>query len=437
MQVAPATLPLTPAEFANALRTGHGRAIQHLDRYGSSGLEELVIDACLTCLVYDPQCEAERAPWLFSIIERTSLSAQVLHAIETTTLVPSSENHRDLDQHSAILRELAASGLSEARRLLYASLARVQEGGSVIGVEEIIALDGLSGLLHVARQFGQWMLADPDFWVDDYPLSLLEASLGAGQSQAALEREAAMDPDIARYLAGVCETRNHISASLPRPDPAAFTAAEIVAHVHKPPKDQCHWFRRWGAQASEAQREIVFAALLAADDPEHVKRLFRCFANTGTPRFEPGLLRWLEHADERLVRAAVTALAPLTHPQLRQAAEHLIARGQITNGVALLVNNLADGDFSRCAEHLRRLEDADELHHLIGEVLNLCEAHPGVEALDCLLLIYEVSPCTTCRRQAVKALMASNTAPDWVLEECMFDVDPDTRTLVGVEPGAE
>ena len=436
MQVAAPTLPLTQAEFATALRTGHGRAIQHLDIYGPDGLQALIIDACLTCLVYDPQCEAERGPWLFSIIERASLSGQVLHAIETAEDVPSSENHRDLAQRSDILRELAASGMSEARPLLYATLARVPQTGSVIGVEAIIALDGLGGLLHVARQFGQWMLADAEFWVDDYPLSLLDEYLGAGQSLAALERKAATDADIARYLAGVYETRDQVCASHPRPEPAAFSAAEIVAYVNQHPKDQCHWFRRWGAQASEEQREIAFAALLASDNPEHVKRLFRCFAITGVPRFEPRLLRWLEHADERLEFATVTALAPLTHPQLRQAAEHLIAQGAITKGVALLVNNVAEGDFARCAEHLQQLEDADELHHLIGEVLNLCKAHPGSEALDCLLRVYEVSPCTTCRRQAVEALMASNTAPAWLLAECMFDADPDTCALVEVEPGA-
>jgi hypothetical protein len=79
---------------------------------------------------------------------------------------------------------------------------------------------------------------------------------------------------------------------------------------------------------------------------------------------------------------------------------------------------------------LKRLDDADEVHHLVGELLDLCEAHPGADALDCLLYVYELSPCSTCRRRAVEALIDTNIAPAWVLAESAFDADPDTRALV-------
>lgn len=424
-------LPLSTTAFAAALGTGHGRAVQQVGEHGSNGLEDNIIEACVSCLSYDPQCEAARAPWLFSIVDRAKLNTKVVHAIAAVLHTQSPENHRDMDQRSAILMELATSGSDEARRLLYSSLVRLAGTSDVIAADQIVTLDGEDGLVYVARQLGQWLQADSDFWVDDHIIAQFDESTGIEQGRAILEREAIVDSDVANYLAGVRKTAESASNSSSLIDATVYTGSEIVAHVKKNPSDQCHWFRRWGAQAGGDQCAIVFSALLASDEPEHVKRLFRCFAKTGVPRFDNRLLRWITHPDEQIQWAAVKALAPITHGELRQAAKRLITDGEVANGVALLVNNFETGDFSMCTGHLARLEDPDEAHHLVGEFLDLCEAHPGDEAIDCLLDVYELSPCSTCRRRAVKALIDTGTAPAWVLTESAFDADPATRALVG------
>ncbi|MDR7305874.1 hypothetical protein [Rhodoferax saidenbachensis] len=405
--------------------------MQQVYGYGLGGLAANIVAACVSCLTYDPQCEAERAPWLFSIIERAKLNTKVVQAIEATVQEPTPENHRDMYQRSAILKELAAAGSNEARRVLYSSLVRLSGTSDVIAAEQIVALDGMEGLMRVARQLGRWLQADPDFWVDDWLSAQFDASNGSEGGLAALEREAQVDPDVASYLAGMRRTLESQSGSSSHFGAAAYTGAEIVEHVKKNPKDQCHWFRRWGAQASSDQREMVFAALLASDEPEHVKRLFRCFTKTGVPRFDNRLLRWIADPDELVRWAAVRAMAPTKQIELRQAALRLIADGDMANGITLLVNNFEANDFALCAGHLKALDDADEAHHLVGELLDLCEAHKGMDALECLLYVYELSPCSTCRRRAVELLIDADTAPAWVLAESAFDADPDTRALVG------
>lgn len=430
MPITAPSLPLTQAAFADALRTGHGRVIQQLENHGAIGLENLIVDACVACLTYDPQCEEERAPWLYSIVERAQLSARVVQAIEAIKHEPSSETHRDVAERCAILKELAVSGSADARRLLYASLARLSNTADVIGADEIIALDGVEGLIHVARQFGRWLQADPQFWVEDLSTQLDE-SIGVDVGLAALEREAIVDSDIAFYLAGVHKANDNLEVASARIDPATLTAIEVMAHVKKNPKDPCPWLSRWGLQADNDERETVFAALLASQEPEHAQRLFRCFAQTGLPRFERRLLQWMDHPNERIQWAAMRALAPITHPELRQAAKRLMGDGYMATGIALLVSNFEKGDFSMCAKHLPKLADADEIHRFIGPLLDVCVAHLDEEARDCLLYVYEFSPCSICRSRAVKALIKSNIAPEWVLAESAFDADSDTRALVG------
>lgn len=400
------------------------------------GLEGDVVSACVSCLSYDPQCEAERAPWLASIVQRANLHTEVLRAIDASAQALSSENHRDMAQRSGILRALACAGSKEARRLLYSSFARSSNTSDVIGAEHIVALDGMEGLKHVARQLGRWLQADLDFWVDDWGADQFDELAGIEGGLAMLEGEAEADPDIARYLAGMRNTRESRNAAPNRFDATAYSGSEIVAHVRNSPKDPCHWFRRWGAQASSDQRETVFAALVASDDPQHVKRLCRCFAKTGVPRFDRRLLQWIPDADDQVQWAAVRALASVKHEELRRVAVHQIANGDMATGIALLVNNFEAGDFALCAKHLQRIDGADDVHHLVGELLDLCEAHPGLDALDCLLYVYEFSPCSTCRNRAVKALVKTNSAPAWVRAEAAFDADPETRALVGAAHAA-
>lgn len=436
MRIEQPTFPLSNEAFAAALRTGHGRAMQQLERHGAGGLEADVVAACLSCLTYDPQCEAERAPWLAALVKRAKLDAAVLKAIEAMAQPLSPENHPDLEQRSALLKELAAAGSNDARRLLYASLARSSDTSDVVGAEQIVALDGADGLKQVARQLGRWLQADPDFSVDDGLIAEFDESTGAEDGLAMLERAAETDADIASYLAGIRKARERQKPASPRVDLAAYTGSEIVAYVDKNPKDPCYWFRRWGAQASTEQRETVFAALLASGDAEHVKRLCRCFSKTGVPRFDGRLLRWMADADAQVQWAVVRALASITDPELRRVALHQIAEGDTAMGIALLVNNFQAGDFGLCIQRLRgidlrRTSDADKVHLLLEELMDLCEAHPGVEALDGLLYVYEFSPCSICRRRAVKAMLGTNSAPAWVRAESAFDADPQTRALVG------
>lgn len=427
MRISPPIFPLGATAFATALRTGHGRALQQIARHGANGLEGEIIEACVTCFSYDPQCEAARAPWLFSIVNRAKLATKVMHAIAATLRTPPAENHRDMEQRSAILKELAAAGSHEARGLLYLSLVRLSYTSDVIAADQIVSLDAKDGLVYVARQLGQWLQADSEFRVDDYIINLFDESGGMQQGLALLEHEAAIDSDVARYLAGVRRAAESVGIGSSRFDAKAYTGAEIVAYVKTNPKDRCHWFRRWGAHACSDQCETVFSALLASDESEHVKRLFRCFTKIGVPRFENRLLRWITHPDKQIRWVAVKALAPIRHGELRQAAKRLMTEGDVANGVTLLVNNFEAGDFSMCERSLAGIDDPYEAHDLVGELLDLCEAHPGDEALGCLLYVYELSPCSTCRKHAVMAMIETNTAPAWVLAESAFDAEPEIR----------
>ena len=429
MQIEQPTFPLAKEVFVAALRTGHGRVVQHIDRYGIDGFEHAIVEACVTSVVYDRQIEAERAPWLASIIQRGNLGAEVIAQMKTTMDEAPSDDFSDLTQRSAILKELAAAGLEAARQLLYQSLARLPETSDVIGDEPIIALDGLNGMMYVARQLGRWLQDDPDFWVHGYLISMSDEVVGADETLPALQRAAVNDSDIASYLAGVIKTQEMPRKKSVWLERMAYTGAQVLEYINQHPKGPCRWLRGWGKRAASDQRELVFSALLTASEPEKITQLLRSFGAIGVPRFDRRLLEWLTHPDEDLRWEALGALAPVQHTEVRQLALQMIVNGDTADGVSLLVSNFQEGDFALIHQHLRLLADADDAHYLVGELLKLYEAHPVGESLNCLLYVYELSPCSTCRREAVEALVALGIAPEWVFLESAFDADPKTRAL--------
>lgn len=421
-------MPLSPATFKLALKKGQGRALQQINEFGITGLEQQLIEACTTCIAYDPQCEGMREEWLFTLIEHARLQYDVLRAIiEAEQQISTNESSWDMEQRSAILRKMAASGFSEARQMLYASLAVHGDDSHLRSATDIISLDGIDGLLKVARLAGQQLRGDPEFWVDDYYIRYCDEPVEA--VNAILQTEAAKDEDVARYLAGVSRTvATQISSSTSSPC-QNYSAQQILHHLKAKPADPCHWLRRWGRDVGDVERDQIFTALLLSNDAEQIMRLFKCFALISIPRFDDRLLKWAAHPEEQMQWVAVQALKLLSHPKLRAAAKSFIDNGELAHGITLLVNNFQHGDFEMIAGRLAEVTDEDKIHHIVGLVIDMYESNPRPEAVDCLLFVYESSPCSLCRAKAFKTLVECGAAPDRIVAEATFDVDFDTRVL--------
>jgi hypothetical protein len=65
----------------------------------------------------------------------------------------------------------------------------------------------------------------------------------------------------------------------------------------------------------------------------------------------------------------------------------------------------------------------------LTSVRQFIEAHRSEEAERSLLLLYENGPCSMCRHGTVEELIAINRLPHWMMEECRYDADGDTRKL--------
>ncbi len=435
LEPAPPTYPLTRDQFARALTYGLGRARLHIDRHGATGIEDLIVDACVHDRTFDPLCEHERAPWMFELAVAAGIEGDV--ALGIAGVQGESGGDRlwaQLPHRCKIAARLAARGHTIAREALYNIFRRTVAADDPVGALQILQLDGSAGLTAVAEIFGQRLAQNSAFDVSGYAdLSVLDDEFGPGWARTVLERAAGDNPDIGRFLDRIA--RPEAEAPAPR---RPFSLAEVLAGIDDPQSRLAHYhFGFWGKHASEEDLLVVAEHLRELREPRALRQCLTCFARRPYSALLPDFLALGEHAERRVRWVAIQALAQITHPDVRALALRRMAARRLTEQeLTLLQRNYVAGDDERIAQVLHLPADRDDLHWLAMDVLRVFETNPSPGARGCVLWAYEHTPCGNCRHDAVKWLLKENLAPAWLLEEARFDADEQTRELCAGKSGA-
>lgn len=454
MTTAPFKLPLTRAEFAAALEKGQGRALMHARRFGVAGLEALFIHACLHDHTYDAHCEESRVAWLLEIADATDAANQLMDAVFQRLDEPASE-FKDASQRCEIAREHAQRGSDVARAYLYRSLRRWPGSNDVVGAEAVIALDGAAGLIRVV----ECMVASPGDgrWPDEdkIPLYWFDGEHGDGAARAVLDAAAATSPGVARFLQQLDERSIERAGDQTPADQSAaegasaveppgvarrrariqqlqsIPAADVIRHLDSDGQFAiAHPPMSWGIHAPKPALAEVFEAMLRQSDPARLRKYLRVFQRVALAEFDNRLIRFTEHENAEIRRLAFCALSNYAHADIRKLAIERLSAGRcFEDELQLLKSNYQPGDAAMIENLLQVSDDRDRLHRLGFDLVDVFEANPLPESSPSMLFVYEHSPCTNCRRHAVKVILTTQTAPTWLLEEARYDSSPETREL--------
>jgi hypothetical protein len=149
------------------------------------------------------------------------------------------------------------------------------------------------------------------------------------------------------------------------------------------------------------------------------------------PDFDPRLLQFAEHQDRDVRWVATFVLAHHRHPDVRNLALDRVKAGRHNEReLTLFRNNYELGDWQLIWESLCWPDLESELHWVLSDLSDVFEANPCEESHEPQLVVYEHSPCTNCRRRAVKALLDTGRAPGWLVDECRFDANREIRKVV-------
>lgn len=408
-------LPLSRDEFADALRKGKGRAMQHIRAHGDAGVEDLLLEACLHDLCYDKQCEDSRGGWLSEML--AALPDGSRYHAEVLSAFGDSKDEDDVRHMAGIVRRLAEGGDQRARGTLYEKFEG-QEFGEWTIAPHLVQLDGREGLATIARGLGQRLEVDSELqswyrgWIDEeLGAAVVDEVLALGDT----------DPDIARFRAALMRDGDE-SEPQPRMDLDEFLAA--IAEGRRRPRIVARSFAR---KATEEELQRLLEMIEHERDSARLTALLNVFGAAAAPGGSRLLLD-LARSDDMAVRsAAIEALARLEDKRIEELSMELLASGSLV-GVELMELNGSPDQFRLLLPLLPGSGEPDKIHALAMDLNSISKGRRECEPV--LRWVYENTPCSLCRGSAVRELVELKCLPEAIAAECRDDCTSEARELV-------
>ncbi|NJK81648.1 MAG: hypothetical protein HC914_17910 [Chloroflexaceae bacterium] len=419
-------------QFAYMLFQGRGRAYLHLQAQHTAVYHETLLTACRYNPVYDAQCEGSRTHYYYELLQLLPDRAWYEHELLASLADPDDE--MDVDQLFELAGIFARQGNAAARQVIYESCGAYATLGWTTGAAELIALDGFDGFLFIAERLGEALPDEPDPWDVRYLLYDMEDQLGKETVQHFLTEAQAKHPFVRRYLELVERAKtqwNQTVRGSPQLKQASYDAVkQHLAEITIRPRTSYYYLTRWGQAAAE--EDILRAAhdLIQQTTIPLLQAYLAMFHKRSFPLDYQAVVPLVWHEDAMVARWAIRSLAPLRAAAIRQLGLELIEQNYyVSEAIELFKLNFEPGDEHLFATIFSRTTDQEKLHALGMCMAQVFEANPTRAAVPVLLQLYERGPCSLCRHRVVKLLVDMQAAPDWLLAECRYDVDTQTRAL--------
>jgi hypothetical protein len=416
----------------------------HVEAYGLDGIDDLVLAACLENQEYDPQCEDSRASWLYQMFKDSPHRSRFEQAM-CDAIVKEAEYH-DRNQQCELLSLIALGGNAVAaeslRAFVYGQQVSVESPNDFFGYAALVRLDGCDAALKLIRNLGRLLL---DGWKHCIPdlEALTDGSLYFDEVQSALTRCADEDEAIGAYLRfhqESLEKQKKLEANSPEDTQVARhsaiqrerTVAKLFeAAVNDSRFPRAYW-RTAGQWAKPEDREQVLERIVDEPNAEVCARLLSYFQRSELPYLHPRVWELAQHSESSVRDEALRALAGTSDNSIGEFARKTIRGGHLSiedvEVLRLFVRNFVAEDEARLLEAVQNLR-GDDSHYVTLIILDICNSNKGQPVASLAEWVYQVTPCSICRSKAVSFLADISSLPVEIAEECLFDVDKDTRAV--------
>jgi HEAT repeat protein len=195
------------------------------------------------------------------------------------------------------------------------------------------------------------------------------------------------------------------------------------------------WIWFWGRRASEAELEPVLRLATTSAPPIVLENVLCCLSGAARPPITPRLFDFLEHSDLNVRRHCASTLGRHVQPRIR-AAGLAALQVDLPTALELLCKNAVQEDADAIVGALRPIEDRDDQHDVVRTLIEMLRDNAPSFDPRIALYVYENSPCMQCRANAVRALEAQRSVPQWLRVECSHDALADIRQIVAATENA-
>lgn len=399
----------------------------------STPYHDALLDACLKNLAYDSQCEENRAPYLWRLIELSKnqnfFRDGILKALQDCRNV--SDDWCYWRQIFGIARYFAANNDQDMKQAMYSAFEYLGfDGAGDSSAEQLILLDGIDGFSKVMTRFDSAEELREE-WEFFSLVDALEEAIGKDQAMSLLAEKALSNERLHHLLKEFDKHRillNGRSAEKKISDPPE--SYDVLKGQLSVKGFTLGHFYRWANTATSEELKLAANDLLAEKDERRLRSYLFIFKDIPFPSNVDGLLRLADDERKLIRHGAVQALRNVSHSLVRlRALELLHSHLRASDGAAMLCSNLESGDFKLIEKALLQDNNDEQFHDFGFSVRCILEKSLNYEAENSLLILYEKNPCSLCRSDCVRYLIELKKLPDWLRSECRYDVDSDTVKL--------
>ncbi len=327
----------------------------------------------------------------------------------------------------------AQAGNPHIRHLMYEQFAAHAGDGNDIGATQLIDLYGIDGFRFVAARLGEAARVDPDFWDSAHLLRHLKERMPNVITDVEIAALGATDPSVQRYLDVVASTEAGRQQASQQRQNMAYQAYAQLKEQLLAQQNKLSYFKlkQWGQHASDDDINAAAHDLLRQDDSRCLASYLAIFAQRAFPLGSEPLVPFVRHTNERVARWALHALSVFDSRLLRDLGLQLLEENwHGSDALGLFVLNYQPGDEQLFIRLLEAAQTHDEVHAVSFGLIDILAQNTVAQAFRLRCMMYEQQPCSLCRTKVVDQLIATQTIPAWMILECQYDADEDTRLAV-------
>ena len=408
-------------QFKEELKKGTGKTILLFRRYHKKiDFRKELIEAAIHNPDYDPQCSGTRAGYLYEMIwllpNRIEIENKILKRFLKTYRC-------SVQQLFRLALLFSKNGNDFARAIIYKKFKkeiRTPDGGA--GGDEIVELDGLSGLHFVAEGLGRSLIAKETYWEDIAFIRSAEEILNKKNLLGFLRKAGKSNSQIRVYVQAVEKSMRN------KKKWKRLSYSEVKSRIDHNKQVPLAW------SFNASKKELLQAAydLLKEQDKKKLLLYLKLFSyRTRFPLGYKPLLNWKKFDTNELKERVFILLSVFKSSEIHKLAiSNLKNDIFIGRSMQLLKRNFEERDANLVSKVLKWENDPDEFHLGAMNIRDMCSKKRPRSALKLLLPIYKRGYCAGCRERLVRTLVKNRIMPAWIRKETLLDSDFDTRQYV-------
>lgn len=414
--------------FLNSLKLGTGEPYLLQKEYPKIDFSTQIVKGAVQNFAYDQQSEGSRANYIYGLIKKSKSRKK----IEQTILSRLQEKKPDwygLDQMCDLAVLFHKNGNQNAKEALRVRFEKNRlEGYEFCGQDQLIEIEGLTGLLTVAEVVGRTLYEDNGDWEDSYRVDSFQKKNKGIDVYLELEKASKNNKYIKAYLTSITENK----WGLPRTRKLKRFSYDLVRERIEADKFRFITEEKANELSDEEVKRLAEDFLWEKD--KHKQELYMRFFSKRRFPFEYKPI--LDIADgkgtrnSRLVEFAVEALKFFNGEDIRNLALQKIAEYKNPSiYLPLLAGTYREGDSLLLNEVANRSRNFDYIHSIVFGIIDIYEANPTKECKQPIESIYSTMNCGLHRYTILKILEKNQVLSNKIFSEMQFDSDSDIRKL--------